>query len=356
MQADINNYLFESPSDLEKKRRLGIFAVNGILTISLIGSMGFWFNLSVRANDSEGIWAMIGFSLILIGLATEVVRKITLSIFRNKKIWAITTGISLITFMATLSIVDNEKQLGAIKESSAYKIAVLQESQALKDINKTSWASSFKLAKLEQENLKTVQDRNKRLISYPEYIEKKKAIKEKVEAKRLYDSAVNRSTKATEIINSGGDLSTATNPALFYVSVITTINTALLKTALYLTVVLILEYSAWWIGGEVEKINKFLKMSKIDYLNMQNIETFGTTINNEKAISARVTDSSLLSDNSVDKAELSVAVGQEMECLNCRKKVIKKHYMQKFCSHSRSPRDDGGNCSDDHNNKVNKND
>ena len=53
------------------------------------------------------------------------------------------------------------------------------------------------------------------------------------------------------------------------------------------------------------------------------------------------------------QARLRVAetggVGTVIECVNCGTKITKNHYKQKFCSHSRKPREDGSNCSDEYN-------
>ena len=48
----------------------------------------------------------------------------------------------------------------------------------------------------------------------------------------------------------------------------------------------------------------------------------------------------------------SAKIGQTIECVNCGDKMQKRAEVHKFCSHSRKPRADGANCSNEYNNYM----
>ena len=85
-------------------------------------------------------------------------------------------------------------------------------------------------------------------------------------------------TVAGSIMANGSSLSTSSNPMLYNIATATGVTAAVLKTIFYLAVTLLLEFAAWFLGGEVEKINNQLTMSKAQILDAQNMDMFGVSV------------------------------------------------------------------------------
>ena len=477
-----NAYSYMTPKELHTRALLGKSAINIILFISLISTMGYWYVLGLQASTATGFWAVLAFSIIGIGLVTELVKKITLSLFRHKAIWLGATVVSVITIMGTLSIIDNNKELGLIRSSDEYQLAQHRQEDSLNSASSYAWAQGFDLNKLNNDLTAVTAKRERREIGYQAYLAEKRAINEKITAKRNYDSAMNMQTVAGGIMANGANKTTSSNPLLYNVAMATGVGAVVLKTVFYLAVTLLLEFSAWFLGGEVQKISNQLNMTREQLLDLEVKGVFGfspinmkQTINRpalgsdidikntytvflnghekatKKAVSAGqiieqvlafLEAKNLLADNagveikavnqndskdvqthviksptlnaikpqknkdpsyktplnedkkaiktfsksttrqekdpsykvSQERAEnsadqerkqgdkkamitrlklaKSAGVGSIIECVNCGKEIEKKSHTQKFCSHSRKPRADGGNCSNDYTVKM----
>jgi hypothetical protein len=275
MQAYNNAYSLLTPKELHQRAFIGTFAINTILLVSLISTMGYWYVLGLEASTATGIWAVITFSIIGLGLITEFVKKITLSLFRHKAIWLSATVISVLTIAGTLSIIDSNKETGLIRSSSGYQLAQSRQENALNNATQYAWASAFNLNQLQNDLVALTAKRERRAIRYQAYLTEKRAISEKIAAKRNYDSELAMQTMAGKIIANGSSLQTSSNPLLYGVASATGAGVSFLKLAFYLAVTLLLEFSAWFLGGEVEKIKNQLRFDSKQLLELQNIETFG---------------------------------------------------------------------------------
>ena len=278
MHSNGNNYLFKTPHELQKRAFIGKSAINIILFVSLISTMGYWYVLGLQASNATGFWAVLAFSIIGIGLVTEFVKKITLSLFRHRGIWLGATMVSVATIMGTLSIIDNNKESGLIKSSSEYRLAQARQENAFNTASQWAWAGGFSLTQLNNELINVTEKRERREIGYQAYLAEKRAINEKINAKRNYDSSLNMQTVAGSIMANGSSLTTSSNPMLYNIATVTGVTAAVVKTIFYLAVTLLLEFSAWFLGGEVEKINNQLTMTKAQILDAQNMDMFGVSI------------------------------------------------------------------------------
>ena len=278
MQYDSNNYLFKTPNELQKRAFIGKSAINIILFVSLISTMGYWYVLGLQASSATGFWAVLAFSIIGIGLVTEFVKKITLSLFRHRGIWFAATIVSVATIMGTLSIIDNNKESGLIKSSSEYRTAQARQENSFNQASQWAWAGAYSLTQLNNELVNVTAKRERREMGYQAYLAEKKLINDKINAKRNYDSALSMQTMAGSIMANGSNLTTSSNPMLYNIATATGVTAAVLKTIFYLAVTLLLEFAAWFLGGEVEKINNQLTMTKAQLLDAQNMDTFGVSV------------------------------------------------------------------------------
>ena len=278
MQTYTNNYLFHTPAELKKRAFIGQSAINIILLVSLISTMGYWYVLGLEASTATGIWAIIAFSIIGLGLVTEFVKKITLSLFRHKAIWLGATFISVLTIAGTLSIIDSNKETGLIRSSDEYQLAKSRQENALNNATQYAWASGYSLNQLQNELVALTAKRERREIRYQAYLAEKRAINQKIEAKRNYDSELAMQSMAGSIMANGSNLQTSSNPLLYGVATATGAGVSFLKMAFYLAVTLLLEFSAWFLGGEVEKIKNQLTMNRAQLLDIQNMNMFGVSM------------------------------------------------------------------------------
>jgi len=134
------------------------------------------------------------------------------------------------------------------------------------------------LTQLNNELVNVTAKRERREIGYQAYLAEKRTINDKVNAKRNYDSSLNMQTMAGSIMANGSSLTTSSNPMLYNIATATGVTAAVLKTLFYLAVTLLLEFAAWFLGGEVEKINNQLTMTKAQLLDAQNMDTFGVSV------------------------------------------------------------------------------
>ena len=278
MQLDNNAYSTYSLDELKKLAFLGKSTINTILLVSLFGSLGFWYVLGLSAVYNTGFMAVIAFSILGIGLCSELVKKVTLSLFRNRAIWLGATIVSIITMAGMLSILDNNKAKSLLEDSDDYKTAQIRKENALNTASRWAYASNYNLDSLNAELVELSARRERREIRYQAYLTEKRVIKNKIKARQNYESALNTQKLASGLIkNSTTGVSTSTNPFLSNVADNTGFKSSLLKMVFYLAVTTLLEWAAWFLGGEVAKIENILRTTKKQRLEQQNKKVFGST-------------------------------------------------------------------------------
>lgn len=278
MQTNNTAYSTYSLDELKKLVFLGKSTINTILLVSLFCSLGFWYVLGLNAVYSTGFMAVIAFSILGIGLCSELVKKVTLSLFRNRAIWLGATIVSIITMAGMLSILDTNKAKSLLENSDDYKTAQVQKKTALNTASHWSFASKYNLDNLNTELVDLSSRREKREISYQSYLTAKQIIKDKIKARQNYESALNTQELANGLVKSSTTgTSTSTNPFLTNVAYTTGFESSLLKMVFYLAVTTLLEWAAWFLGGEVSKIENILRTTKKQRLEQQNKKVFGST-------------------------------------------------------------------------------
>ena len=280
MQENNTNFLHNSPAQMKRKLLTGSFTVTIILLVSFIGSVAYWYALSVMGASSavDGVWRIILWSMVAMGVASEIVKKVSLSTFRHGGLWIAATFVSVLTVMGTVSILDANREDSLVKQSDQYKAAQSRQKGALDTASQYGWASGFDLASLESQLQQVVDDRAKRRIKYATYLSQKKALEKKIEAKRAYDSAMSMNSLAGEAMAQGGTGANSSNPLLSNIATVTGVGAEALKTGFYLMVTLLLEYAAFFFGGKVEEIRNRLNMTRAQLLDLQNAEVFGISV------------------------------------------------------------------------------
>jgi len=84
MQDNHNNILHTTPRELRRKYYSGVFVVNLILIVSFVGSITYWYALSVMgvADTVDGVWKFVLWSLVGVGATTELVKNSQHSVIR----------------------------------------------------------------------------------------------------------------------------------------------------------------------------------------------------------------------------------------------------------------------------------
>lgn len=267
------------PQEANKKIILGTLTIYLILLVSLGATLAYWFVLS-GAGDSPNasfFWQSILWLLVLTGFVAELIKKITLSTFRNGGIWLTATIISIFTVMGTYSILDATRQDTLNKTSDQYQDSRQQKTQALQASQKYAWAKAFDLSVLEKEKADLVIKREQRKITYADYLNQKKSLEEKINAKRAYDASVNSAELANRSMqHANGGLNS--NPLLSHIATVLNTQEALIKIVFYLLVSLLLEITAYWLGGQVEQERQRKKMTEAELLDMKNKAVFGLSV------------------------------------------------------------------------------
>ncbi len=277
MQTHNNAYSLLTPEELKNRVFIGKSVINLILAVSLVSSMGFWYVLGLDASTSTGFLALISFSIIGLGLASEVVKKVTLTLFRNRTIWLSATIVSILTVAGMLSILDNNKELSLLHSSDGYKEAQTQQKTAFNEAKQWAWASGYSLDSLNTELVELTAKRERREIGYQSYLAEKRAIQDKIRGVKSYQSALNTQTLASGVMANKSNTATTTNPLLSNIATQTGATFSLLKMLFYLFVTVFLEYAAWFLGGEIEKIENYIRTSEKERLEQMNRATFGSS-------------------------------------------------------------------------------
>lgn len=260
-----------SIKETRQKIMVGTFSIYLILAVSLGASIAYWYILAgISTNQNEStFWIFIIWLVVAVGLVAELIKKITLSTFRNPTIWGVATFVSVLTVMGTYSILDNQKQNQLIKQSDGYQMAKSQKAEALKKQAKFAYAGSFNISQLEKQ--KRTAGNKARWGTF-------NRLKKDIEAKKQYDSAVATLGLSTDNMNQGTAGNVSSNPLLTNLAKIFGIPPELLKSIFYLIVTLLLEVTAYWIGGQVEELKDRLNLTEAEILDIRNKAVFGVSM------------------------------------------------------------------------------
>ena len=257
--------------DARQKIMVGNLSVYLILAVSLGASIAYWYILSGAgsSHNTSLFWQTIIWLIVAVGMVAELIKKLTISLFRNKAIWLVSTLVSVLTVMGTYSILDNDKQNQLIKQSDSYQMAKGQKENALKKQSQYAYAKNFSIEVLEKK---------KRIAGNKHYWGAFNQAKKDIEAKRQYDSAVNTLRLSNNNMENSDAGNASSNPLLSNIANIMGISPNLLKTIFYLIVTLLLEVAAFWIGGEVGKLQNRLKLTEAEILDLKIRSTFGFSV------------------------------------------------------------------------------
>ena len=181
-----------------KKILVGELVIYLILAVSLGVSIAYWYDFAGFRNsniEKTGFAFILSFLVVAVGFTTEVVKKVTISMFRHFYIWFFATFVSILTIMGSYSVLDQDKQNRLVTQSDGYKLALGQKKQALTQQAKYAYASSFSIEDLE--NQKRIAGKKARWGTF-------NRLKKDIEAKRFYDSAVATLGLSSQSINIGG--------------------------------------------------------------------------------------------------------------------------------------------------------
>lgn len=250
-----------------------------ILAVSGAATLAYWYVLSgvATSDNMDALWQMLLWLIMFVGAATELLKKVTLSIFRNAPIWFAATCVSVLTVMGTYAIMDQTRQQALDDKSANHKIFVESQRRARETLDKYAYASGYDMDKLTAQYDAVVDKRDRQKLRYNSYLKQTKRLEKKMEARRLYLAARNTlDGKDTDTASATGALNS--NPLLATLSGATGFSTAFLVTGFYLFVQLLLEVGAFWIGGRVEELKEGLFALKAELLDAQNKLMFGVSI------------------------------------------------------------------------------
>ncbi len=235
----------------------GTAVVYLILAVSLGVSIAYWYILAGASNteDQTIFWTFIIWLVVAVGFTAEIIKKVTISLFRNLPIWGVATFVSILTVMGTYSILDNDKQNELVKQSDGYQLAKNQKQKALEQQSKYAYAQNFNIEDLEKQKRKA--GKRARWGTF-------NRLKKDIEAKRNYISATNTLNSASQNMDIGGAGTTSSNPFLTNLAKPLGISGELLKSLFFLLVTLLLEIGAFWIGGKVEELRNTLELTEAD--------------------------------------------------------------------------------------------
>jgi len=278
-----------------KKILVGDLVIYLILAVSLGVSVAYWYILAGAGNTNAQtpFWTFIIWLVVAVGVVAETIKKVTISYFRNLTIWSVATFVSILTVMGTYSVLDQDKQSELTKQSDSYQMAKGQKAEALKLQAKYAYAQNFNLEELERK--KRIAGKKARWGTY-------NSLKSDIEARKKYLSAVSTLKLSSQNMESGaGGLSS--NPFLSSIASFLGISADLLKSIFYLLVTILLEVSAFWIGGQVEQLKQHLELTELEILDLKIVSTFGVSM---RDINAELFTNVLRAENDRIEAERQI--------------------------------------------------
>ncbi len=262
---------------MKNKIAVGSATVWAILLVSLAATLAYWYVLSgiESASQLSQFWQVIIWLVVAVGAVAEIIKKVTLSTFRNRNIWLIATFVSVVTVMGTYSILDQTRQNDLTKQSDSYKDSRANKQGADAMASRYAYASSYHLADLEKQYDQVATDRANRKIKYLTYKKRRASLEQKIQAKRAYESAIATSSTASSNMTNGNATGSSANSLLSNIAGVFNGSEALIKMLFYLLVTILLEVAAFWIGGQVETMKHQLHLTEAELLDMKNLAVFG---------------------------------------------------------------------------------
>lgn len=293
--------LYTSPKEMKHKIMVGNLTVWSILLVSLMVSIFYWYQISGITTAGEDIGAFeeaLLWSAVAIGFLSELVKKVTLSTFRNKKIWVFATIVSIVTVMGSFAILDQNRSVALKKGSDSYATAKDDKATYKKLMGSYANVANKPLPSLLDAETANIEKggsnsaRRKSKMSYQQFVTSRDRIKQDIadrkeydKAKAMYDLAGNDMTGAD---GSGVEIS---NPLFGQIHTVTGFTINAITLTFFLAVTLLLEISAYYIGGEIQQFKNFLNLTEAELLDIQNISMFGISMQDiNRDNFARVTD------------------------------------------------------------------
>ncbi len=281
--------LYTSPKEMKHKIRVGNFTVWLILLVSLMVSLFYWYQISglTLENEKLGLFEeLMLWSAVAIGFLSELVKKVTLSTFRNKKLWIYATLVSILTVMGSFALLDQSRTTALTKGSDSYKTAKDDKKEAklaLKDYAHMKGITLKQLDKKEADNFMRGGSNKERVASkmtYRQFLEKGKEIAKEKVALREYLKLKNMVELAEDEMtgSSGGTGAEVSNPLFSQIKTVTEFSVSAITLTFFLAVTLLLEISAYYIGGEIQEFKNFLNLTEAELLDIQNISMFGVSM------------------------------------------------------------------------------
>ena len=294
--------LYISPKEMKKKIVVGNFTVWSILLVSLMVSIFYWYQISGLTLENEKLSVfeeLMLWSAVAIGFLSELVKKVTLSTFRNKKIWVFATIVSILTVMGSFAILDQSRNASLNRSSDSYQTSVDDKADAKKEMAKYPRVANKSMESLEalladnKAKGGTNKARRKSGMTYRQFVNNRQKIEKDMVDRGSYESAEALYDMAKKELSGSGGSSGAevSNPLFAQVHDVTGFAVNAITLTFFLAVTLLLEISAYYIGGEIEHFKNFLNLTEAELLDMEVISMFGVSMRSiDRDKFARISD------------------------------------------------------------------
>jgi len=279
--------MYLPPEQMKNTIAVGRLTVGAILIVSLFISIYYWYQIAGVESMKQELSLfekMMLYSAVATGVLSELVKKVTLSTFRNMQIWLLATVVSVLTMMGSYAILDQNRSNTLKQASDSYQDSRATRNQAKGELAKYAYLSGTTMAQLQKEQQANIdragsnRARRKSGASYQEFKAKQADIAQRMAGLRAYLSAKAMIDTETEAMTtgsaSGGSLS---NPLFGKLSEVMGFTVSAITLTFFLAVTILLEVSAYWIGGEVEEYKNHLHLTEAELQDLRNVELFGVS-------------------------------------------------------------------------------
>jgi len=190
----------------------------------------------------------------------------------------------VLTMMGSYAILDQNRSNTLKQSSDSYQDSRATRNQAKGELAKYAYLSGTTMAQLQKEQQANIdragsnRARRKSGASYQEFKAKQADIAQRMVGLRAYLSAKAMIDTETEAMTtgsaSGGSLS---NPLFGKLSEVMGFTVSAITLTFFLAVTILLEVSAYWIGGEVEEYKNHLHLTEAELQDLRNVELFGVS-------------------------------------------------------------------------------
>ena len=271
--------------DNKQRILIGNVTVYLILAVSFAATIAYWVVLAGLENSDElqSGWKVLLYLIVGVGAVAEIIKKVTLSTYRSPSIWFAATAISVVTVMGTYAILDSTRQEQITRSSDAYQDGRAMKQAGLADAAKYAHAAGYDLGALQSKLEDIVCQRaadcgGGRKISYANYLSQKTEVEQQIADAKGYQRAMGTAQIGTTSMEAGGSSQTSSNPLLSDAATISGISEKALKTVFYLSVTLLLEFAAFFIGGKVRELIIEQRYTESELQERKNKVMFGVTI------------------------------------------------------------------------------